>query len=703
MRNFKTFKRRKSDRIDALRLHQLAANFKADFGHILDAFYAKSEKHLEALSTNAEADADVYMNALMGWRASRTNVAAHLTQELDSWFDWREGVRPTLEEIEAAKRETAETEWSLMEDHSLEMSIAVERFSARAISRNSHHWDAMFQRLKVLTADRDLSEKKAPFNPYHLGEIVFDAIGKADIPFLIQSVIFRLFDDTAADKVNAFYQKQNEWLCDEGILPKLRDEMLHQTRPDTVDHAVINRITESFGNGGGNGVVIDPTVLQNLLTSVSALQAQSENIPDVSDLGAVKAWASQQAQTVTQQFKGSDKSDTIALVSMLFEYFFADGQLVDQMKHLLAKMQIPIIKVAILDSGFFENNQHPARLLLNKMARAASGWQPDEDLENDALLTGMESIVARLNKEFEEDIGLFNELLVIFDELKARYDEKRELALAETRRREQQLLAEHDALDRARVLLNTLLTDATLPASIQTLLDTDWYRLMRFILEKQGENQNWRNSARIAKELVWSLQPVAYVAQAERFETIVPKMLGGLEDGLRALGYDEARRDDILQVISEVHQEHQKAATEESIHEAIDEHLSLLDEQIEAAEQLIQGPIPLAVDEPQQKDMPGDLNYYLDEVGELEEGQWFNQQGADNHHKRICLSMIVADGAKYVFTDADGQKSIERSAIGLALALRDEQLVPFDNDNLIDRTLKTVAEALPDSELRPAG
>jgi hypothetical protein len=65
--------------------------------------------------------------------------------------------------------------------------------------------------------------------------------------------------------------------------------------------------------------------------------------------------------------------------------------------------------------------------------------------------------------------------------------------------------------------------------------------------------------------------------------------------------------------------------------------------------------------------------------------------------------MIVADGAKYVFTDADGQKSIERSAIGLALALRDEQLVPFDNDNLIDRTLKTVAEALPDSELRPAG
>lgn len=696
MKHYHTFKRRKSDRIDAVRLHQLAGDFREVFDTTFDAFYQRADEHLNKRALSDEIDAQIYANALIDWRNNRDAVMDVLNTSFETRFNWQEGQRPSLEEIEEERRLNAETEWSLMEDHSLEISLAVERFSARAISRQSHQWDAFHQRMRVLTADRELKEQDTPFNPHELGTCVFDAIAASGIPFPLQSILFRLFDEQTAQSINGFFQQKNEWLIEEGILPNLTPETAHTARPDAINPHLIQKISTAVG-GSGNGVMIDPEVLQNLMTSVSALQAQSADIPDVSDLDAVKAWAGQQARTVTQQFKGSDKSDTISLVSMLFEYFFEDGQLVDQMKHLLAKMQIPIIKVAILDSAFFDNNQHPARLLLNKMARAASGWQPGENLDEDTLLNGMTHIVSRLNTEFEENIDLFDELLNDFEQLKQEYDRAREQALAETRRREQQLLAEHEALDRPRVFLNNLLDGAQIPEDILTLLDTDWYRLMRFILDKQGENQNWRNSARIAKELVWSLSPIAYRYQSERFELIVPKMLSGLEDGLRALGYKEDEREELFDLITRTHQLNQKKAGEDALQEAIDADIQQLDEQIDLAEQLIAGPIPLLIEEPDIDQKPADLNFYLSTVFELEEGQWFDFHPHDDETQRICLSVIVGDGAKYVFTDSQGHKSIERSGIGIAMAMRNEQLILLDDDNLIDRTLKSVAEALPDS------
>ena len=94
---------------------------------------------------------------------------------------------------------------------------------------------------------------------------------------------------------------------------------------------------------------------------------------------------------------------------MLFEYILDDRNLPDPMKALLSRLQIPMLKVAILDSVFFASKNHPARRLLNNLARASVGWADDGDRCPKSLYGQVSSIVDRVLSEFSDDIGLFSQ------------------------------------------------------------------------------------------------------------------------------------------------------------------------------------------------------------------------------------------------------------------------------------------------------
>ena len=70
------------------------------------------------------------------------------------------------------------------------------------------------------------------------------------------------------------------------------------------------------------------------------------------------------------------ESMTIEMVAMLFDFIFETRDLPDGIKALLARLQIPVLKAAMLDGAFFAKKSHPSRLLVNALAQAGSGWSP---------------------------------------------------------------------------------------------------------------------------------------------------------------------------------------------------------------------------------------------------------------------------------------------------------------------------------------
>ena len=97
------------------------------------------------------------------------------------------------------------------------------------------------------------------------------------------------------------------------------------------------------------------------------------------------------------------ESMTIELVAMLFDFIFETKDLPDGIKALLARLQIPVLKAAMLDGAFFAKKTHPSRLLVNALAEAGLGWSPAMGTD-DPLYSHIDAIVHRILDGFTDNL-----------------------------------------------------------------------------------------------------------------------------------------------------------------------------------------------------------------------------------------------------------------------------------------------------------
>src|SRR5690606_36420979 len=97
-----------------------------------------------------------------------------------------------------------------------------------------------------------------------------------------------------------------------------------------------------------------------------------------------------------------------------FEYMLNDENLPDSVKALLSYLHTPFLKVAFVDPGFFEQAEHPARLLLNNLAEAGARWVGNDGSSQYDIYNKIRDVVNRILKDFDNDIKVITELLLEF-------------------------------------------------------------------------------------------------------------------------------------------------------------------------------------------------------------------------------------------------------------------------------------------------
>ena len=121
--------------------------------------------------------------------------------------------------------------------------------------------------------------------------------------------------------------------------------------------------------------------LQNLQTQ--ALSVTGQQIAEAQPGALAPQTVSGVSSQLVEQLQDEEGEDgavdpgdmhTIDLVGMLFEYMLSDDNLPDSIKALLSYLHTPFLKIAFIDKDFFEQTEHPARLLLNNMAEAGVKW-----------------------------------------------------------------------------------------------------------------------------------------------------------------------------------------------------------------------------------------------------------------------------------------------------------------------------------------
>jgi hypothetical protein len=173
-------------------------------------------------------------------------------------------------------------------------------------------------------------------------------------------------------------------------------------------------------------------------------------------------------------------------MSMLFE------QLVQQMQHssdarvLLGNLQLPLLRLAVSDHEFFDQQQHPARQWLGKLADIMETWltEPSGELDQ-ALLARLRQLVARTQQE-PPSARLYASLLADIEHQltpmirKAQVAERHHVEamqgrerMEQARRRADALMAERFAIAPPHGLLRTLLERAWTDVLALTLLRHD--------------------------------------------------------------------------------------------------------------------------------------------------------------------------------------------------------------------------------------
>ena len=295
------------------------------------------------------------------------------------------------------------------------------------------------------------------------------------------------------------------------------------------------------------------------MTALSTLQAASIPTQPLASIDpqSLKAQTQQQLVAFRQENQhqvSANENQTIDVVSMLFDFFFDDEALPAPIKVLIGRLQIPILKVAIIDKDFFNQKKHPARKLLDSISRASLGWGDNHDDEQ-PLIDKTEEIVNFLISEFEEDVSVFEEAYMNFENFvnqeHTEFDKAEAALHQQEQQKDQQIQMAQDA---AAALIDKLTRNRELSFEVIDFLETTWSSVLFSAHLSLGEDSNhWRNLKRISTTFVWTLIPKHTEAERSKIIKTIPALLRALSKGmdLVKIGTDVQNR--IFQLLAQEH------------------------------------------------------------------------------------------------------------------------------------------------------
>ncbi|MFC4158086.1 DUF1631 domain-containing protein [Chitinimonas lacunae] len=234
---------------------------------------------------------------------------------------------------------------------------------------------------------------------------------------------------------------------------------------------------------------------------------------------------------------------TVDIVAMLFDYIFDDKNIPQPMKALIGRLQIPVLKVAMLDTKFFARKTHPTRKLLDTLAVAALGWD-ESDGTDDRLYQKIAGAVENIVTNFDENLGIFQETLTDLEQFLIE-EEQRATAAAEEAA---QSLVEAEKRELAEILADESVAQRVLtpelPELIKDFLLRQWQPVLKHIALVQSEqSDNWRLALQAMDDLVWSVAPKVGVEERLKLVNMLPRLLKQLERGTEAVGIERGMRE----------------------------------------------------------------------------------------------------------------------------------------------------------------
>ncbi|MFM2276008.1 MAG: hypothetical protein RL211_1880 [Pseudomonadota bacterium] len=273
---------------------------------------------------------------------------------------------------------------------------------------------------------------------------------------------------------------------------------------------------------------------------------------DYSPAGVARVAGQLREQTVELKKKAETKSEkaTIEIVALMFQAILQEERIPPGIRVWFARLQMPVLRVALAEPDFFGTLNHPARQLIDRMGSCVMGFDT-ANIQGGALELEIKRIVQVIEQYPETGKRVYQLVYDEFQKFLAKFlteksNAQKVVGVAQQVEQRETLTIQYT------IEMRNMLKDIPVREEVRTFLFKVWAEVLAMAAVRNGpQHAETLDLKKSSTDLVWAAS--AKPNRNDRAKVIqdLPRLLQRLRAGMTLLGLVQVDQDTHIKTISD--------------------------------------------------------------------------------------------------------------------------------------------------------
>ncbi len=258
----------------------------------------------------------------------------------------------------------------------------------------------------------------------------------------------------------------------------------------------------------------------------------------------------EKTEELKQKAETKSEKAIIEMVALMFQAILAEERIPSTVRVWFARLQMPVLRVALAEPEFFGTLDHPARQLIDRMGSCVLGFDAS-GISGSALEAEIKRIVQVIEQYPETGKRVFQIVYDEFQKFLSRYltgkdKTQKVVSVAQQVEQKETLTIQYT------IELRNLLKDMPVRDEIRTFLFKVWAEVLAVSAVRKGpKDVETVALKKAAADLVWSASAKPNRNDRARVIQDLPQLLQRLRAGMGLLGMPQSEQDAHIKIVSD--------------------------------------------------------------------------------------------------------------------------------------------------------
>jgi hypothetical protein len=273
---------------------------------------------------------------------------------------------------------------------------------------------------------------------------------------------------------------------------------------------------------------------------------------DYSPAGVARVAGDLREKTAALKKKAETKGEkaTIEIVALMFQAILAEERIPPGIRVWFARLQMPVLRMALEDSDFLGTTTHPARLLIDRMGSCVMGFD-SSGIQGNAMELEVKRIVQVIEQYPETGKKVYQVVYEEFQKFLSKFltekgSTQKVVSVAQQVEQKETLAIQYT------IEMRNMLKDMPVRDEIREFLFKVWAEVLAVAAVRKGpQNKDTLTLKKSATDLVWAASAKPNRADRARVIQDLPNLLLRLRSGMTLLAMAPSEQDAHIKTVSD--------------------------------------------------------------------------------------------------------------------------------------------------------